>query len=290
MTKMVTQQEKISGYADLLAQQKAGRNAEKQFHLIDEIFRGCHALDGPAEHFDAVCGQRVLLDELACVPVFADDDGVVEPLPVFFNGQVPGPGVDKIIHPPGVAVHVDDRELPGHPVQGIPAVAVDEGLLEQGLGHGGVDVVPVPVAAHCLDAVFGKLFVQQAVQGAAGMDQVVGGVGHEPEQSLVLVHQGILFLGGEGIGKRIPGVADPVVQEQGLAGGGIDEQSPPEGRGMEEKSQGPEMFFSLDQEGGGKTGVWGGSGLHVLSAGHGRAVVPGRVWLPVAFIRQPHAG
>ena len=59
---------------------------------------------------------------------------------------------------------------------------------------------------------------------------------------------------------------------------------------MEEKSQGPEMFFSLDQEGGGKTGVWGGSGLHVLSAGHGRAVVPGRVWLPVAFIRQPHAG
>ncbi|MFN2359126.1 MAG: hypothetical protein ABR534_15460 [Desulfotignum sp.] len=92
------------------------------------------------------------------------------------------------------------------------AVAVDECLLEQGLGHGGVDVVP-----------------------------------------------------------------DPVVQEQGLAGGGIDEQGAPEGRGMEEKSQGPEMFFSLVQEGGGKTGVWGGTGLHLLSAGHGRAALPGRV-------------
>ncbi len=86
--------------------------------------------------------------------------------------------MDEIIHPPCPAVHVDDRELPGHPVQGLPAVAVDECLLEQGS---------------------------------------------------------------------------------------------PEGRGMEEKSQGPEMFFSLVQEGGGKTGVWGGAGLHVLSAGHGRA-------------------
>ena len=92
--------------------------------------------------------------------------------------------------------------------------------------------MPVPVAAFCLDAVFGKCFVQQAVQGAAGMGQVFGGVAHEPEQSLVMVHQGILFLGVEGIGKRIPAVADPVVQEQGLAGGRIDEQSPPEGRGM----------------------------------------------------------
>ncbi|MCA1787785.1 MAG: hypothetical protein LC657_17565 [Desulfobacteraceae bacterium] len=46
---------------------------------------------------------------------------------------------------------------------------------------------------------------------------------------------------------------------------------------MEEKSQGPEMFFSLIQEGGGKAGVWGGAGLHVLSAGHGRAALPGRV-------------
>jgi hypothetical protein len=95
-----------------------------------------------------------------------------------------GPGPDKIIHPPGAAVHVDDRKLPGHPVQSLPAVAVDKCLLEQGA---------------------------------------------------------------------------------------------PEGRSMEEKSQGPEMFFSLVQEGGGKTGVWGGSGLHVLSAGHGRAVLPGRV-------------
>jgi hypothetical protein len=119
--------------------------------------------------------------------------------------------VDEIIHPPCPAVHVDDRELPGHPVQGLPAVAVDKCLFEQGLGHGGVDVVPVPVAAHCLDAVFGKRFVQHAVQRAAGMGQVFGGVGHEPEQSLVLVHQGILFLGVEGIGKQIPAVADPVV-------------------------------------------------------------------------------
>jgi hypothetical protein len=119
--------------------------------------------------------------------------------------------VDEIIHPPCPAVHVDDRELPGYPVQGLPAVAVDKCLFEQGLGHGGVDVVPVPVAAHCLDAVFGKRFVQHAVQRAAGMGQVFGGVGHEPEQSLVLVHQGILFLGVEGIGKQIPAVADPVV-------------------------------------------------------------------------------
>lgn len=171
-------------------------------------------------------------------------------------GQVPGPGVDEIIHPPGVAVHVDDGKLPDHPVQGPAAVAVDKCLLEQGLGHGGVDVVPVPVAALCLDAVFGKLPVQQAVQGAGRVRQVVPGVGHEPEHPPVFVHQGILFLGVQGIGKRVPGVTDPVIQEHGLAGVRVDEQGAPEGRRMEGEAQGPEMFFSLVQEAGGKPGVW----------------------------------
>jgi hypothetical protein len=72
-----------------------------------------------------------------------------------------------------------------------------------------------------------------------------------------LVHQGILFLGVQGIGKRILGVADPVVQEYGLAGVRVDEQGAPEGRGMEEKTQWPEMWPSLVQEAGGKSGVWG---------------------------------
>ncbi len=116
--------------------------------------------------------------------------------------------------------------------------------------------MPVPVAALCLDAVFGKLPVQQAVQGAGRIRQVVPGVGHEPEHPPVFVHQGILLLGVQGISKRIPGVADPVIQEHGLAGVRVDEQGAPEDRGMEGEAVCGQLFFSLVQEAGGKPGVW----------------------------------
>jgi len=86
------------------------------------------------------------------------------------------------------------------------------------------------------------------------MGQVFGRVGHEPEQSLVLVHQGILFLGVEGIGKRIPAVTDPVVQEQGLVGDGVGEQSTPEGRGMEENPRGRRCFSAWSRRAGAKPG------------------------------------
>jgi hypothetical protein len=58
------------------------------------------------------------------------------------------------------------------------------------------------------------------------------------------VHQGILLLGVQGISKRIPGVTDPVIQEHGLAGVRVDEQGPPEGRGMEGEAVCGQLFFN----------------------------------------------
>ncbi len=162
----------------------------------------------------------------------------------------------------GAAVDVDDGELPDHMFQGLPPVAVDEGLLETGFGQGGVDVVPLAVPAGGMDVVLGKIAVQQAVQGEGRGLQVIPGIGHEPEHPPVLVHQGILLFGVQGIGKWILGVADPVVQEHGLAGVRVDEQVAPEGRGMEGEAVCGQLFFSKAAQPGGDAWIGIAPGVH----------------------------
>ncbi len=261
---LVFEQGKGAGEGQFPGGQEIMGVSEKLPHLIQKIVRGCHALQGPPEYLGAVCHQGVLLDELVLVALRTDHLRVVPGFPVFLDGQVKTVAADVVIHPPGVTVDVDDGELPDHMFQGQPPVAVDECLFKTGFRQGGVDVVPLAVPAGGMDVVLKTIAVQQAVQGEGRGRQVVPGVGHEPEHPPVQVHQGILFLGVQGIGKRVTGVADPVIQEHGQARVRVGEQGAPEGRGMEGKAVCGQCFVSKAAQPVGDAWIGMTPGFHFL--------------------------